>query len=73
MYACMTPVGFDTSDKFENHSLKLLMRINCLNYTAVLEMLKTITDDSPIRSSMRICCWNIYIDHICCVTGILSG
>ena len=19
MYACMTPVGFDTSDKFENH------------------------------------------------------
>ena len=21
MYACMTPVGFDTSDKFENHCL----------------------------------------------------
>ena len=22
MYACMTPVGFDTSDKFENHCVK---------------------------------------------------
>ena len=22
MYACMTPVGFDTSDKFENHCSK---------------------------------------------------
>ena len=22
MYACMTPVGFDTSDKFENHCFK---------------------------------------------------
>ena len=22
MYACMTPVGFDTSDKFENHCTK---------------------------------------------------
>ena len=24
MYACMTPVGFDTSDKFENHCCRLL-------------------------------------------------
>ena len=24
MYACMTPVGFDTSDKFENHCYKAL-------------------------------------------------
>ena len=23
MYACMTPVGFDTSDKFENHCSKV--------------------------------------------------
>ena len=22
MYACMTPVGFDTFDKFENHWLR---------------------------------------------------
>ena len=49
------------------------MRINCLNYTAVLEILKSITDDTPIRSSMRNRCWNIYIDEICWVTGILSG
>ena len=45
------------------------MRINCLNYTAVFEILKSITDDSPIRSSMRNCRWNIYIDEICWVTG----
>ena len=24
MYACMTPVGFDTSDKFENHCFRAL-------------------------------------------------
>ena len=24
MYACMTPVGFDTSDKFENHCIIVL-------------------------------------------------
>ena len=25
MYACMTPVGFDTSDKFENHCYKKIV------------------------------------------------
>ena len=29
MYACMTPVGFDTSDKFENHWPRVLKRILC--------------------------------------------
>ena len=28
MYACMTPVGFDTSDKFENHCSKLIVNGN---------------------------------------------
>ena len=27
MYACMTPVGFDTSDKFENHCSKSLFSV----------------------------------------------
>ena len=27
MYACMTPVGFDTSDKFENHCLIPLNKV----------------------------------------------
>ena len=25
MYACMTPVGFDTSDKFENHCFRVFI------------------------------------------------
>ena len=29
MYACMTPVGFDTSDKFENHCFSAF----CINFT----------------------------------------
>ena len=29
MYACMTPVGFDTSDKFENHCSKILGVVYC--------------------------------------------
>ena len=28
MYACMTPVGFDTSDNFENHCFKLCRRLS---------------------------------------------
>ena len=26
MYACMTPVGFDTSDKFENHWIRIFRK-----------------------------------------------
>ena len=28
MYACMTPVGFDTSDKFENHCAIPIIAVN---------------------------------------------
>ena len=36
MYACMTPVGFDTSDKFENHwsSHKLWLEKNSPSHIA---------------------------------------
>ena len=46
MYACMTPVGFDTSDKFENHCYRHYLLLaplklpvpsycnTCLNATA---------------------------------------
>ena len=37
MYACMTPVGFDTSDKFENH------------WTMRLITLSQLCDDNLVR------------------------
>ena len=43
MYACMTPVGFDTSDKFENHCCRgsggVLPRKNFENSRAVMAVL----------------------------------
>ena len=45
MYACMTPVGFDTSDKFENHCSKWCGRFTHLNLLCIV-VKRTMNYDS---------------------------
>ena len=57
MYACMTPVGFDTSDKFENHcSISLLRRFFCdqKNLKIRLYLCKKVTKMCLYRKAITV-------------------
>ena len=48
MYACMTPIGFDTSDKFENHcsrvtKVNFVRNIPTFSYTYQFGIGKCVT------------------------------
>ena len=58
MYTCMTPVGFDTSDKFENHWLKDKHRT--LHAGATIDA-KRLCSSNAVLFSVRVLAQKNYI------------
>ena len=57
MYACMTPVGFDTSDKFENHWYKdswCTVGLHCPRQNAFGSSLKSTRRSLLIQCEKRV-------------------
>ena len=55
MYACMTPVGFDTSDKFENHWFRPFSIVGPLQFSITNDftLLWDIHDEQHIHKTLR--------------------
>ena len=61
MYACMTPVGFDTSDKFENHCPKLYYFFENLEVNA--ENLNAVFDQFYLSSLKQLTTSHHYVNY----------